>query len=222
MIVAERKPFQEIEKMIEPYSKIIILGCNECVTVCATGGAKEVAILASQLRIKRKSQSRDIEIYEKTVERQCDREYLEELKDIIDGYEAVLSLACGCGIQFLGETYEHITVLPGVNTTFMGVTERHGYWTERCQGCGNCILDKTMGICPITRCAKAIMNGPCGGSQDGRCEIDKDTPCAWNLIIDRYKKKGMLDKYMEIMPPKDWSTARDGGPRKMQREDLEI
>ncbi len=222
MIVAERKPSQEIEKMLEPYSKIMILGCNECVTVCATGGAKEVAILASQLRIRRKSKDRYIEIYEKTIERQCDREYLEEIKDTIDGYEAVLSLACGCGIQFLGEVYEYITVLPGVNTTFMGVTERHGFWTERCQGCGNCILDKTMGICPITRCAKAIMNGPCGGSQDGRCEIDRNTPCAWNLIIDRYKNKGMMDRYMEIMPPKDWSTARDGGPRKMQREDLEI
>ncbi|MCX8111310.1 MAG: methylenetetrahydrofolate reductase C-terminal domain-containing protein [Syntrophorhabdaceae bacterium] len=222
MIIADRKPFDEIMSMLAPYRDILVLGCNECVTVCAVGGAKEVAILASQIRLRRTKDRISSEVHEKTIERQCDIEYLEELKDTIGGYDAVLSLACGCGVQFLGERYTDVLVLPGVNTTFMGVTERHGLWTERCQGCGNCVLHRTMGICPVTRCAKSIFNGPCGGSSEGRCEIDKDTPCAWHLIIERYKKKGMMDMYMEIVSPKDWSTARDGGPRKRQREDMEI
>lgn len=222
MIVADRKPFEEIINMIAPYSRILVLGCNECVTVCSTGGSKEVAVLASEMRIKRKIQGIPVEVEEKTIERQCDIEYLDELKSIIDRYDAVLSLACGCGIQFVGERYRNIPVLPGVNTTFMGVTERQGLWAERCQGCGSCVLDRTMGICPISRCAKSIMNGPCGGSVDGRCEIDKDVPCAWQLIIEKYKEMGMMKRYMDIMLPKDWSTARDGGPRTRHREDLEI
>lgn len=221
MIVGDRKPFDEIIRMIDPYRDILVLGCNECVTVCAVGGAKEVAILASQIRMRRLTEGLKTKVDEKTIERQCDVEYLEELKDIVGGYDAVLSLACGCGVQFLGERFTDVPVLPGVNTTFMGVTERQGFWTERCQGCGDCILDKTMGICPVTRCAKSILNGPCGGSSEGRCEIDKETPCAWHLIIERYRQRGLMDMYMEVAPPRDWSTARDGGPRKRRREDLE-
>jgi len=222
MIVADRKPFDEIIKMLAPYSNILVLGCNECVTVCAVGGAKEVAILASQIRMRRMTDGVKTKVDEKTLERQFDTEYIEELKDVIGSYDAVLSLACGCGVQFLGERYINTPVLPGVNTTFMGVTEKQGFWTERCQGCGNCVLDRTMGICPVTRCAKSIFNGPCGGSWGGKCEIDKDLPCAWHLIIERYKERGRMDAFMEIIPPKDWSTARDGGPRKRHREDMEI
>jgi hypothetical protein len=137
-------------------------------------------------------------------------------------HEAVLSMACGCGIQFVGEHYREKLVLPAVNTTFDGVTEAHGVWAERCLGCGNCILDKTLGICPVTRCAKSIFNGPCGGSQNGTCEVNKETPCGWQLIVDRYKEMNMLHKYLEIQPVKDWSTSRDGGPRRRVREDLKL
>ena len=81
-----------------------------------------------------------------------------------------------------------------------GSSEEQGVWTERCQGCGNCVLDKTLGICPVARCAKSIFNGPCGGSQGGSCEVNKDTPCAWQLIVQKMKEMNMLDKYMEIQP----------------------
>ncbi len=222
MIVANRKPFEEIVELVKPYKSILLLGCNECVTVCATGGAKEVAVLASELRMHREKEGQPIEIKEHVLERNCDPEYVESLATVIGDAEAVLSMACGCGIQFVGEHYLRLRVLPAVNTTFDGVAEEQGVWAERCPGCGNCILDKTLGICPVTRCAKSLFNGPCGGSHGGKCEVSDETPCGWQLIVDRYKEMNMLDKYMEIQPLKNWSTSRDGGPRKRVREDLKL
>ena len=181
MIVANRKPFEEIVELIKPYKKIVLLGCNECVTVCAVGGAKEVEVLASELRMYREKEGQPIEIKEHVPERNCDPEYVEPLGAIIADAEAVLSMACGCGIQFVGEHYIDKPVLPAVNTTFDGVTLEHGVWSERCLGCGNCILDKTLGICPVTRCAKSIFNGPCGGSHDGKCEVSARRPAPGSL-----------------------------------------
>ena len=222
MIVANRKPFEEIIEMLKPYKKVLLLGCNECVTVCAVGGTKEVAILASEIRLAREKEGQPIEVTEHTLERNCDPEYAESLKPIVGDHEVMLSMACGCGIQFVGEKYPHLMVLPAVNTSFDGVTEEQGVWSERCLGCGNCVLDRSMGICPVTRCAKSIFNGPCGGSQDGKCEVNPDTPCAWQLIVDRYKEMNMLGKYLEVQPLKDWATGHAGGPRKRVREDLKI
>jgi hypothetical protein len=165
-------------------------------------------------------EGKELEVKEVTLERQCDQEYLEEIRDIIDQYDAVVSMACGVGVQFMAEKYQTMPVYPALNTLFMGVTEEMGVWSERCQGCGQCVLGQTAGICPITRCAKRLLNGPCGGSTQGHCEINKDIPCAWQLIIDRLKALGRLDDYDNLMPIKDWSTERSGGPRKIVREDL--
>lgn len=221
MIVADKKPIEEIIEDIKPYESILIAGCNECVTVCEAGGKKEVGILASALRMYFLNQGRKLRIDEKTLQRQCDREYLEELRDVIDQYDAVVSIACGAGVQFMAETYISTPVFPGVNTCFMGVTEDRGLWTERCQGCGQCILSRTGGICPVSRCAKRLLNGPCGGSSNGKCEISKELDCAWQLIIERLKALGRLDEYEELSPIKDWSTDRAGGPRKVAREDVQ-
>ena len=113
-------------------------------------------------------------------------------------------------------------MMSAVDTKFMGASERQGVWAERCQGCGSCILARTGGICPVSRCAKRLFNGPCGGSTAGRCEIATDVPCAWQLIIDRLKALGRLDDYEDISPIKDWSTDRAGGPRKVVREDVQL
>ena len=222
MIVADKKPIEEIIKEIESYNRVLILGCNECVTVCEAGGKKEVGILASALRMYFLNQGKDVKIDEITLERQCDHEYLEEIRDKVDKYDAVLSLACGVGVQFMAEKYQTLPVYPGVNTCFLGVTEKRGLWTERCQACGKCILAKTAGICPVSRCAKRILNGPCGGSTNGKCEISKEIDCAWQLIIDRLKALGKMDDYENIIPLKDWSTDRAGGPRKVAREDVQL
>ncbi|MBW1682582.1 MAG: methylenetetrahydrofolate reductase C-terminal domain-containing protein [Deltaproteobacteria bacterium] len=220
MIVAERKPIEEIIEEAKGFDRILVAGCNECVTVCEAGGKKEVGVLASALRMYFMNQGREVKVDEVTLERQCDHEYLEEIRNIIDNYDAVISLACGVGVQFMAEKYFHKPILPGVNTVFMGATEERGVWSERCQGCGKCILAKTGGICPVSRCAKRLFNGPCGGSSQGKCEISDELPCAWQLIVDRLKELGRLDEYEEIMPIKDWSTDRAGGPRKVVREDV--
>jgi len=222
MIVADKKPIEEIIKEIESYNKVLILGCNECVTVCEAGGKKEVGILASALRMYFLNQGKEMKIDEVTLERQCDHEYLEEIRDRVDKYDAVVSLACGVGVQFMAEKYQTLPVYPGVNTCFLGVTEKRGLWTERCQACGKCILAKTAGICPVSRCAKRLLNGPCGGSTKGKCEISKELDCAWQLIVDRLKALGKIDDYEKIIPLKDWSTDRAGGPRKVAREDVQL
>ncbi len=220
MVVGEQKPLEEILRMIEPFDRLIIAGCKGCVAVCAAGGEREVRFLASAIRTARKAQGREIEIREVTLERQCDPEYVEQIRGFVYEYQAILSLACGVGVQYLAEHYSRIPALPGINTTFVGGAEKQGVWSEKCQCCGNCVLHLTGGICPITRCSKSLLNGPCGGSSNGRCEIDPQVPCGWHLIVERLKELGQLDRYFEIIPPKDWSQSRDGGPRKIIREDL--
>ena len=222
MIVAKQKPVEEIIEEAKEYDKILLAGCNECVTVCEAGGKKEVAFLASALRMYFMNQGKDLKIDEVTLERQCDHEYLEEIRNTIDQYDAVISLACGVGVQFMAEKYMQMPVLPGVDTCFMGVTEERGVWTERCQGCGQCILAKTGGICPVSRCAKRLFNGPCGGSTKGCCEINKDLLCGWQLIVDRLTELDRLEDYEKLAPIKDWSTERAGGPRKVIREDVRL
>ncbi|WDP91950.1 MAG: methylenetetrahydrofolate reductase C-terminal domain-containing protein [Desulfobacter sp.] len=222
MIIARKKPVEEIITEIDPYDRILILGCNECVTVCEAGGKKEVEILASALTLHYQARGKAKTFGKATLERQCDREYLEEIRGRIHNYDAVLSLACGVGVQFAAETYTATPLLPGVDTVCLGANEERGLWTERCQACGSCVLARTGGICPVSRCAKRVMNGPCGGSANGKCELGPDTDCAWQLIIDRLKALGRLEDYEQVAPIKDWSTDRAGGPRTITREDIQL
>ena len=120
----------------------------------------------------------------------------------------------------MAEMFKTKLVLPGVNTSFIGVARDVRYWTEMCQGCGNCILEKTGGVCPVARCSKSHFNGPCGGSSNGKCEVDPSIDCGWQLIYDRLKSLNQLHRLYEIIPPRDWSTSRDGGPRKLRRTDV--
>ena len=183
---------------------------------------KEVKILASALRLHFGQVNKQVVVDETSLTRQCDKEYLAQLRDSIDNYDAVVSLACGCGIQYLAEMYDTKPVFPGVNTSFMGVTEERGIYSERCQGCGTCILADTGGVCPIARCSKRMLNGPCGGSDKGKCEVSPEMPCGWQLIYERLKTLGQLDRFEKPVDPKDWTTSRDGGIRKIVREDLRI
>ncbi len=217
MVVAERKPLDEIREMIQGCKKILVLGCGTCTTVCMTGGEKEVSILATELRMLDK----DLEVLEDTIERQCDREFIEEIEKKIAECDAVLSMACGAGVQLVAEMFEDKPVYPALNTKFIGVAEEQGRWSEVCTACGDCLLAETGGICPVTRCSKGLLNGPCGGSVDGKCEVDPENlDCAWQLIYDRLKRLGRLNVLEKVREPKDWSQARDGGPRKMVKEDV--
>lgn len=222
MIVGERKTLEEIRKMIGRYKKVLVVGCGTCVTVCLAGGEKEVAILSSALRMAAKKEGDGLEIAEATIERQCDIEFIEELREKVEGVDAVLSMGCGAGVQTIAETFKEIPAYPALNTRFIGRTEEQGVWSERCAACGDCILHLTGGICPIARCSKSLLNGPCGGSKDGKCEINPEVDCAWQLIYDRLKALGELYKLEEIIPIKDWSVSRDGGPRRLIREDMRL
>jgi len=159
MIVAKRKPFEEIKEMLKPYKKVLNVGCGTCVSVCLVGGQKEVLVLNSELEIARKMEDNPIEINAVSVERQCDREFLEALDTMVDDYEAIVSMACGVG---------------------------------------------TGGICPVTMCAKGLYNGPCGGTNNGSCEINKDQPCAWYMIYERLSKQGRLENIQVLYPANDW------------------
>ena len=217
MIIARRKPLEEIEKMLAGHRRVLVLGCRGCATVCMAGGEREVKEVASLLRLKGNS----AKIKEGILERQCEWEFIEQIQKEVQEADAVLSLACGIGVQALAERYPDLAVYPGVDTSFLGLPLRSGAWAERCLACGNCILDRTGGVCPIARCAKNLLNGPCGGSQGGKCEINPQTDCAWQLIYDRLSRLGRLDWLTEIQPPRDWSRGRDGGPRSFVREDWE-
>ena len=222
MIIAEQKSIEEIFRMVENCNKVLLVGCAGCVTVCLSGGEKETEILASALRIKRRLEGRPIETVTCTATRQCDPEYIDALENLVKDVDAVISLACGVGPQYLAERYSDKYIVPAMNTKFVGGSKQHGVWEERCGLCGECILHLTGGICPIIRCSKSILNGPCGGSQYGKCEVSKDVDCAWQLIHDRLKALDRLETLKEVIPPKDWSKSRDGGPRKMTREDVMI
>jgi ferredoxin len=220
--MAQPKPIEEIINEIKDFDNILVAGCDGCVTICEAGGMKEVEILASALRMYFTNRQKKIEIGEVSLTRQCDKEYLAELKDRIGAYDAVVSIACGAGVQFMVEMYNKMRIFPGVNTCFIGVTEEKGVWTERCQACGACILASTGGICPVARCSKRILNGPCGGSSNGKCEIDKKVPCGWQLIYERLKELGELKRFEEPASAKDWLTSRDRGPRRLINEASQI
>jgi ferredoxin len=222
MIVAEQKPFEEIKALIAGAERMLIVGCGTCVTVCFAGGAKETAILGSALRMATRLNGHDKVIDEVMVQRQCEWEYIDPLAAQMNNYDLIVSLGCGVGVQALAERFPAKRVVPGLNTKFMGLPVKQGVWEERCQACGQCILHLTGGICPISRCAKRLLNGPCGGSQNGRCEINPDIPCAWQLIWERMTALGLQEQLLQIQPPKDWSTSRDGGPRRIVREDMQL
>ena len=208
MIVAKRKPFNEIKELVSGAKKILVLGCGTCVAVCLAGGEKEVAILATQLKMALALENQDVDIDQFTIERQCDREFIEQVnaKVNVDDCDLILSTACGAGVQLVSDVFDHKVVLPALNTTFIGVAEGPGVWTERCRSCSDCVLAETGGICPVTICAKGLVNGPCGGVRKGKCEVDPEKDCAWTLIYNRLEKLGRLDRMEQILGAKKHSV----------------
>jgi ferredoxin len=222
MIVAEQKSLSEIKTLLGSAENVLVVGCGTCVTVCFAGGAREAAITAASLRMSTRLDGNGKQVSDVTVQRQCEWEYLDQIAEEVKQADIVLSLGCGIGVQAIAEHFPQTWVVPGLNTTFLGLPTEQGVWMERCAACGDCILGITGGICPIARCSKSLLNGPCGGSEDGHCEIDPEVPCAWQLIYDRLSSMGKLDTLLEIQTPKNWRTSRDGGPRKIVRQDLHL
>ncbi|RQD78280.1 MAG: hypothetical protein D5R97_00625 [Candidatus Syntrophonatronum acetioxidans] len=225
MIIGERKPLEEVFSETASFNKILVLGCETCVAVCLAGGRKEAEETAEAISLHRKKENKPVEVKAESIQRQCEYEFIEEIQDLMKEYDVVLSLACGVGVQTMTYKCPDTITLPGLNTKFMGYPLEQGVWLENCQGCGDCVLDITAGICPITRCSKSILNGPCGGSSEGLCEIstkEKEIECGWHLIYERLKELGKADNMMKLQPYKNWSVAFDGGPGKIVREDVKI
>ena len=220
MIVAEQKPMEEILHSLQGFERVLIASCGTCVTVCMAGGEKEAREMSALMALQHEAKdAKPLSVSVAAPKPQCDREFLEEIADQISQAQAILSLACGAGVQYMAELFPDKIVLPGLNTKFMGVTRGVGLWTEMCQGCGSCVLDRTGGVCPVTRCSKSNFNGPCGGSADGKCEIDPGTDCGWQLIYDRLKGQDRMELLYETIEVRDWTTSRDGGPRKVEKKD---
>jgi len=217
MITGKLKPLDEIAASISRYRKILILGCGTCVTVSLSGGDRAAEDLARELAHPRFFDGNPPAFKVDTILRQCEKDLVTAYLDIPSDTEAILSLACGAGVQTLAEVFGTMPVIPGLNTTFLGALDEPGILREKCYGCGDCILASTGGICPVARCAKRLLNGPCGGSSNGKCEISKEVDCAWQLIIDRLKALDRLDEYEKLSPLKDWSADRGGGPRSLDK-----
>lgn len=222
MIIAEQKSLEEIKELIGDAENVLVLGCGTCVTICFAGGAREAETLAVSLRMSTRLDGASKAITDTNVQRQCEWEFLDEMREDITGADVVVSLGCGIGVQAIAERFPDTWVVPGLDTSFLGIPVEQGVWEERCAACGECILGTTAGICPIARCAKSLLNGPCGGSEDGHCEVDPEIPCAWQLIHDRLNHMGRIDVLTNPQPPKNWKAARHGGPRRIIRDDLRL
>ncbi len=220
MIVGSPKQIDEIWGMVKDFKKVLVFGCNTCVAICHAGGEKEAETIASLIRMRAQQEGAKMEVNHLGVMRHCEPEYFDPVMDEVKKYDLVLSTACGVGVNFLSDRTGAIPVYPGINTSFYGAVPEPGVFVELCAGCGNCILHLTGGICPIARCAKTLMNGPCGGTNKGKCEVSSEIDCAWYLIVERMKKLGTLEKLAEIQPPRNWATSRDGGPRRISMEHI--
>ncbi|MGB8293792.1 MAG: methylenetetrahydrofolate reductase C-terminal domain-containing protein [Polyangia bacterium] len=222
MIVASPKSVTELKQLIDRHQKVLFVGCGTCVTVCLAGGEREVGIAGYGVRMARKLAKKPVEIEQITIERQCDNEFIKDLAPAVERNQAVVSFGCAAGVQAIAERFSGKPVYPGLNTQFLGILEEQATWTEKCIGCGECMLAEFGGVCPVTRCAKHMLNGPCGGSTSERCEVSADKPCAWQLIFKRLQSIGQLDRLEKIHPPKDWSKAWHGGARKIVRPEHRI
>lgn len=227
MIVVKRKPIEEIVNMIGAAEGVLIVGCDGCTGIYQEGGQKQVELMKAILEMAKKlKEKRDIKTKTAVVLRQCDRQICAtSLHPLIAENDVILSMACGVGVQTIAEVFKNNAVIPAHDTMFMGMQDREqGNFYELCSGCGDCILFETAGVCPVTRCAKGIMNGPCGGCVDGKCEVPYEVrderknvvetienDCAWYLIYDRLKKSGRLDLFRKYRPPRN--RAISGSPR---------
>lgn len=214
MNITTKKTLEEILSFIEPEeTKLAILGCGTCSTSCQTGGEEQVEELKAALEENGKEV-----VFTAVTKTLCDERLTKkDIKDIINGkteVHAVLSMGCGAGNSVLSDNLD-VPVYPTNNSHFTGSVKRLGIYEEKCSQCGNCITYRTAGICPITRCPKGLINGPCGGSYSGKCEVDTSRDCAWMLIYNKLKKQGKLHYMLEYNKPKSFRTVLK--PQKIEK-----
>ena len=213
--ITEQKPIEEILKDMGKCESVYIIGCGTCTTMLHTGGKTEVLAMKDTLEATGKKVTGWM-----VIPTTCDeltKDALAENAEELKAANCVLVMSCAFGVNTVN-LHTDKPVYPAVNTLFIGKEESPGEFIEACMQCGSCVLGRTAGICPLVRCAKGLLNGPCGGSVDGKCEVSPDIPCAWQLILDRLSQQGRLDEFEEIEPPRDWGTSLSGGPRRFNVE----
>lgn len=206
MIKVHEKPIQELKDFLKDYNRILNIGCGGCASVCLAGGQREVRLLNDKLKLSFEDDSIALRLDGYTVERACNDQYIQELDSMVADYDCIISMACAAGVQFIAERFPVKPVFPAVNTMAIGVDLDVGIYQERCRACGSCVIGYTGGICPVTRCAKGLFNGPCGGTNEGKCEISNEVPCAWYEIYNRLKEQGRLNDIMKIKDPMQWEN----------------
>jgi len=202
--MTRQKPMEEIQQSLEGLDKIFVVGCGTCTTLTNTGGVEQVAEMKGRLEEMGKRVTGAT-----VIPTACDdmtSEAMKENEAFIRAADAVLSLSCALGVHRLS-LYLDKPVIPAVDTLFIAVEESPGYFREACAQCGQCLLGETAGICPITACHKGLVNGPCGGTNNGKCEVDKERDCAWTLIYNRLKEQGRLDLMRKYQPPRNHHVA---------------
>ncbi len=221
MIFGERKPVEELIEELEGHRKVLLLGCATCVAECSAGGEKEVETLAPLLSLAMKQKDQRVQITTGTLEKQCEYEFVDEIAEQVKRVDAVMSMACGIGVQAVSERFPDKPVYPAVNTSALTVREEPGLWASRCAACGDCVLGETFGLCPVARCSKSLLNGPCGGTRaNGKCEISEDIDCIWHLIVERAEARGKLAELGRVRKARSWANSRHGGPKRVVREEL--
>jgi len=207
MIITEQKPITEILDSIKDYQKVFLIGCGECATVCKTGGEVEVAQMKKALEENGKVTTGFTIPQAPCIASQIKIELAKNTKALRDS-EVILVLACGLGVQSIKANDRiGLIVVPACNTEFLGIVDAKGNLYEKCSACGECVLGVTAGVCPITLCAKGLLNGPCGGMDKGKCEVDKDKDCAWVSIYNELEKQKHLQEYRKIKAPRDFKKT---------------
>lgn len=210
--ITAQKPVEEVMQYLVRCPSVYLIGCGTCATMCRTGGKAEVMAMKEQLEAGGKKVTGWM-----VIPTACDeltRDALRENAGDIAAADCILAMTCATGVQTIAfHLKEAKPVFPALNTLFLGTEDSPGHFVDTCMQCGSCVLGRTAAICPLVRCAKGVLNGPCGGSVDGKCEISPDVPCAWQMIYDRLAEMGRLDEMEEIEPVKDWSPSVSGGPR---------
>lgn len=207
MIVTERKPLEEISEVLKGHKKVFLIGCGECSTTCHTGGEKEVLEMQAYLESQGKKVTGWNIPNAPCIAAQTKAAFARNMAALKDS-DAILVMSCGLGVQSVKQNDRFgLAVYPALNSMFGTLMDAKGSFYEVCSNCGDCVLDQTGCICPVTRCSKGLLNGPCGGVIKGKCEVDRSRDCAWVLIYQELEKKGQLDKMKAISGPRNYSKS---------------
>jgi len=202
--ITKQKPFDEVEEQLDRFDRVYIIGCGTCATMTRTGGKEEVLDMKEHLEGLGK-----LVTGWTVISIACDEMTETTMKEndgAIQNADCILVMACALGVHKVNQ-YIDKPVIPALDTLFIGIEDSPGNFHEVCAQCGQCVLGETAGICPLTACHKGLLNGPCGGTNNGKCEVDKEKDCGWTLIYQRLEKQGRLDLMRKYHPPKNYQVA---------------